>query len=270
MRSYVPGDANHDIKPVVHRDTLNANLGSLYSRVAGMNHPQTGMPTNLALFPQSVDAATQPPVLNFGNFMSTGALGGAYAPFVPGGGWLAAAGHEAEDRQGSPRRPPATAGGPRSDAPPDRRHRHDGRDGQARRPGVRRDPARRGRGVRPVEGGPAHGGPLRHGAAGPAGEHQQEVEQPQELRRQRQDARQAAAAGPPPVRGRRRLRDGDDEFRLGHARRREQRRCRRGHGLHGPADGPCGVGLPRRPRSPRPERQDLLDLRRARLAGRRA
>lgn len=85
VRSYVPGDANHDIKPIVHRETLNANIGSIYARVAGMNHPVTGLPTNLALFPQSVDPATQPPVLNFGNFMGTGGLGAAYAPFFPGG-----------------------------------------------------------------------------------------------------------------------------------------------------------------------------------------
>jgi hypothetical protein len=60
-------------------------MGALYSRVIGMNHPVTGIPTNVALFPQSVDPATQPAVLNFGNFMSTGVVGTAYAPFVPGG-----------------------------------------------------------------------------------------------------------------------------------------------------------------------------------------
>jgi uncharacterized protein (DUF1501 family) len=85
VRSYRPGDANHDIKPIVHRDTLNANLGSIYARVAGMNHPATGIPTNIALFPRAVDPSTQPPQLGFGNFMSAGLVGGAYAPFVPGG-----------------------------------------------------------------------------------------------------------------------------------------------------------------------------------------
>ena len=61
------------------------------------------------------------------------------------------------------------------------------------------------------------------------GEHRQEVEQLQQLRRQRQVARQAAAAGPAAVRARLRLRHRDDELRLGHARRREQRPGRRGH-----------------------------------------
>src|SRR5881396_1445784 len=59
VRSYVPGDGNHDIKPVVGRDTFGANLGSIYARVAGRNHPDTGLPTNILLFPRSVDPSTQ-------------------------------------------------------------------------------------------------------------------------------------------------------------------------------------------------------------------
>ena len=85
VRSYRPGDANHDIKPVVHKQFLNANLGSIYARVAGTTHRVTGLPTNAALVPQSVDPATQKAQLGFGNFFSPGAVGGAYAPFVPGG-----------------------------------------------------------------------------------------------------------------------------------------------------------------------------------------
>src|SRR5687767_1199693 len=59
VRSFTTGDANHDIKPIVGRDTLGANLGSLYSRVVGANHPLSGMPTNVALFPRAVDPARQ-------------------------------------------------------------------------------------------------------------------------------------------------------------------------------------------------------------------
>src|SRR5579863_2261951 len=44
VRSYTPGDANHDIKPIVSRHTDKANLGSLYARVAGATDPATGMP----------------------------------------------------------------------------------------------------------------------------------------------------------------------------------------------------------------------------------
>ncbi len=42
VRSFAAGDGNHDIKPIVCQDTLRANLGSLYARIAGMNHPEPG------------------------------------------------------------------------------------------------------------------------------------------------------------------------------------------------------------------------------------
>jgi hypothetical protein len=85
VRSYVPGDANHDAKPIVHRETLGANLGSFYSRVVGLNHPATGLPTNMLLYPQALDPRAQPAVQGLGNFPATGPLGSAYAPFIPGG-----------------------------------------------------------------------------------------------------------------------------------------------------------------------------------------
>src|SRR5207237_6974086 len=83
LRSFVPGDGNHDIKPVVSRDSFGANLGSIYSRVAGRNHPETGLPTNVVLLPRSVDPSTQPGTMNFGRFNATGNLGAANAPFDP-------------------------------------------------------------------------------------------------------------------------------------------------------------------------------------------
>ncbi|MFL5240573.1 MAG: DUF1501 domain-containing protein [Gemmataceae bacterium] len=86
VRSFSTGDANHDIKPVVGRDTFGANLGSLYARMAGVNHAETGMPSNIVLFPRSVDSTTQPSNQNFGKFGDTGALGRANAPFDPSGG----------------------------------------------------------------------------------------------------------------------------------------------------------------------------------------
>jgi hypothetical protein len=86
VRSFVPGDANHDIKPVVSRATFGASLGSIYTHVAGLNHPQTGLPTNAALFPRAVDPTTQPGNMSFGKFTATGPLSAACAPFVPGGG----------------------------------------------------------------------------------------------------------------------------------------------------------------------------------------
>jgi len=84
VRSFVTGDGNHDIKPIVCRDTLNANLGSLYARVAGTNRYGSGLPTNIALFPKAVVESAQPDVKQFGDFTSAGKLGNGYRPFVPG------------------------------------------------------------------------------------------------------------------------------------------------------------------------------------------
>ncbi len=86
VRSFTTGDANHDIKPIVGRDTKGANLGALYARVAGANHPLSGMPTNALLFPRAVDPSTQPGISTFGRFDSSGTLGSSYAPFMPGAG----------------------------------------------------------------------------------------------------------------------------------------------------------------------------------------
>ena len=86
VRSFVTGDGNHDIKPIMGRDTLRANMGSLYSRIAGPLRPGSAMPTNVALFPRAVNAAAQPAVKEFGSFEAVGDLGAGYAPFVPGAG----------------------------------------------------------------------------------------------------------------------------------------------------------------------------------------
>src|SRR5262249_31466524 len=85
VRSYRPGSSDHDLKPLVHRDFLHANLGSLYSRVAGMTHPASGTPSNVILFPQAVLAKAQQQFIPSGNFLATGPLGSAHAPFAPGG-----------------------------------------------------------------------------------------------------------------------------------------------------------------------------------------
>jgi len=86
VRSYMSGDGNHDIKPVVCKETGSANIGSLYARVAGVNRPDSGMPTNALLFPQSVDTTTGPAITSFGKFESVGSMGAGLAPFVPGAG----------------------------------------------------------------------------------------------------------------------------------------------------------------------------------------
>ncbi|MDH3585201.1 MAG: DUF1501 domain-containing protein [Phycisphaerae bacterium] len=85
VRSFRPGDGNHDIKPVVSRHSLGANVGSIYSHIAGVTHPRTGVPRSALLFPRSVDANAQPGNDKFGRFSSAGDLGAAYAPFTPSG-----------------------------------------------------------------------------------------------------------------------------------------------------------------------------------------
>jgi len=86
VRSYKTGNGNHDIKPIVSTASAGANVGSLYARVAGTNDAATGMPKNALLFPRAVDSSTMPGITQFGNFSSSGQLGSAYAPFVPGAG----------------------------------------------------------------------------------------------------------------------------------------------------------------------------------------
>ena len=86
VRSYQPGNASHDIKPIVSPDTAKTSLGAIYARIAGSTDPRSGMPTNCALYPQAVAPECQPAKNAFGNFGDTGILGASYAPFVPGGG----------------------------------------------------------------------------------------------------------------------------------------------------------------------------------------
>jgi hypothetical protein len=85
VRSFTTGDAKHDIKPIVGVDTLKANMGSLYARIAGPLRPGTAIPNNVALFPRAVLSEAGPAITEFGNFLSAGELGPAYQPMVPGG-----------------------------------------------------------------------------------------------------------------------------------------------------------------------------------------
>lgn len=78
------GRSDHDLRPLAGRESLDANLGSVYASVAGANRPGTGMPTNVVLFPRSVDPTAGPNNNVFGRFDGTGPFGAAYAPLVPG------------------------------------------------------------------------------------------------------------------------------------------------------------------------------------------
>ena len=85
VRNFTTGTGAHDIKPIVGKNSLGANIGSLYARAAGTNHPN-GLPRNITLYPQAVDPAAMPMIKTFGDFASSGPLGSAYAPYVPGEG----------------------------------------------------------------------------------------------------------------------------------------------------------------------------------------
>jgi hypothetical protein len=85
VRSFTTGDANHDIKPIVGKDSFGANLGAAYSSVAGGNNPDTGMPLNVLLFPRAVEPKSEPGQTGFGRFASQGPFGTAAIPFQPDG-----------------------------------------------------------------------------------------------------------------------------------------------------------------------------------------
>lgn len=84
VRSFQTDNAGHNIVPIVCPETLNANLGALYSRVAGAMHPATGMPANAVLFPQAV-CADVVRGQGRGDLAATGFVGANHAPFIPGG-----------------------------------------------------------------------------------------------------------------------------------------------------------------------------------------
>jgi len=77
------GRSDHDLRPIAGRESLDANLGTVYSRVVGANRPGSGMPTNVVLFPRSVDPTAGPNQNSYGRFDSTGLFGSAYAPIIP-------------------------------------------------------------------------------------------------------------------------------------------------------------------------------------------
>jgi hypothetical protein len=85
VRSFQTNNAGHNIRPIVSEDSLNANIGSLYSRVVGATRSGTGMPTNAVLFPDAVCADVRKGRAR-GEIAATGPLGSIHAPFIPGSG----------------------------------------------------------------------------------------------------------------------------------------------------------------------------------------
>ena len=86
VRSFTTQSAAHDSKPIVSKEySSGAQIGAHYARVAGPSNPQFGMPRNVWLHPQAVDAGATDPIMKLGKFDVTGPLGPAYEPFQPSG-----------------------------------------------------------------------------------------------------------------------------------------------------------------------------------------
>jgi hypothetical protein len=66
--------------------TKGTSIGAIYSRVAGANHPVTGLPTSANLWPVAAAPDQPAPRDRFGRFDTTGFLGSGYAPMTPGAG----------------------------------------------------------------------------------------------------------------------------------------------------------------------------------------
>ena len=84
VRSFQTNNAGHNIQPMVGPDSLDTNIGSHYSRIAGATRQATGMPTNAVLFPQAVCPDVTRGSAR-GDLSSTGTYGSGFAPFIPGG-----------------------------------------------------------------------------------------------------------------------------------------------------------------------------------------
>ena len=91
VRSYGSGQSGHTYGEVVSgRNPSGASISSIYARVRGNNHPQTGLPTNVLVLPEAVKDG----LVMGGNFETSalptltqpGSLGPTYAAFNPSGG----------------------------------------------------------------------------------------------------------------------------------------------------------------------------------------
>ncbi|MCE9532671.1 MAG: DUF1501 domain-containing protein [Planctomycetes bacterium] len=91
VRSYASMNADHSYLSVTAGgNPLKAAMGALYSRVVGTTNPRTGLPTNILVLPEAVQAG-----LKMGSNFETGALptltspgelGVSYGAFDPSGG----------------------------------------------------------------------------------------------------------------------------------------------------------------------------------------
>jgi len=90
VRSYASGQGDHTYNIAAGGgNVLKATMSALYARVAGVNHPRTGIPNNILVLPEAV----QPGLRLQGNFetgalptlTASGDLGPSYRAFDPSG-----------------------------------------------------------------------------------------------------------------------------------------------------------------------------------------
>jgi len=85
VRNYQTNTQHGGVAPVVSSLIGSASIGSAYSRTVGANNPRTGLPNSAFIIPKSIDPEQKSLGERFGKFDATGAMGRAFAPFVPGG-----------------------------------------------------------------------------------------------------------------------------------------------------------------------------------------
>ncbi len=91
VRSYGSGNAAHTYQKVASgNNKTKATMGSIYSRIAGTNDPEMGMPNNVVILPESVDQKLKLDQNFESNALPTltspGSLGTSHAAFNPQGG----------------------------------------------------------------------------------------------------------------------------------------------------------------------------------------
>ncbi len=89
VRSFHHGNSSHASASQLVSSGGNpaqASLGSLYARLAGNNHPHTGMPSNVLANPAAVGSQYRKLATSSGRIAFSGSLGGAYQAFDPSAG----------------------------------------------------------------------------------------------------------------------------------------------------------------------------------------
>lgn len=89
VRTYRHGIGNH-ATAAAHvasgGNPTKTNLGSIYARIAGATHPETGIPNNVILQPGAVDEEFKDLGAQIARITSTGSLPSAFRPFDPSSG----------------------------------------------------------------------------------------------------------------------------------------------------------------------------------------